>query len=209
MQSAPSKAPSASVRNSSIDAAVRSAPVASPIRPRSNYEDFNDLDLIIEAVFESLELKKQIFAELDKIAKPECVLATNTSVLDIDTIAQSTSRPERPVGLHFFNPANVMRLLEIGDEEILDRCTHALINEGARILEERYALRSVDIDLVYLTGYGFPAYRGGPMFYADTFGLANVYARVLEFHRTHGNRWEPAPLLRRLAEEGKTFSSQS
>ena len=80
---------------------------------RSNYEDFNDSDLIVEAVFESLELKKQIFAELDKIAKPECVLATNTSVLDIDTIAQSTSRPEMAVGLHFFNPANVMRLLEI------------------------------------------------------------------------------------------------
>ena len=74
---------------------------------------FNDSDLIIEAVFESLELKKQIFAELEKIAKPECVLATNTSVLDIDTIAQSTSRPEMAVGLHFFNPANVMRLLEI------------------------------------------------------------------------------------------------
>lgn len=333
------------------------------IQPRSNYEDFNDSDLIIEAVFESLELKKQIFAELDKIARPECVLATNTSVLDIDTIAQSTSRPEMAVGLHFFNPANVMRLLEIvrgkhtskpvlatalslakslhkvgvvvgncfgfvgnrmllpyireaiflvqegttpehvdrvlydwgmamgifavsdvigidvlthifeqdetvdkhsqrvpglleklyrsgrlgektgagwyrykgdhkpvpdseilawiessakqcglqqrdiSDEEILDRCTHALINEGARILEEGYALRSVDIDIVYLTGYGFPAYRGGPMFYADTAGLANVYARVLEFHRMHGSRWEPAPLLRRLAEEGRTFSS--
>jgi 3-hydroxyacyl-CoA dehydrogenase len=74
---------------------------------------FNDSDLIIEAVFESLELKKQIFAELEKITKPECVLATKTSVLDIDTIAQSTSRPEMAVGLHFFNPANVMRLLEI------------------------------------------------------------------------------------------------
>ena len=90
---------------------------------------------------------------------------------------------------------------DISDEEILDRCTHALINEGARILEEGYALRSVDIDIVYLTGYGFP------MFYADTAGLANVYARLLEFHRRHGTRWEPAPLLRRLAEEGRTFSS--
>jgi len=96
---------------------------------------------------------------------------------------------------------------DISDEEILDRCTHALINEGARILEEGYALRSVDIDIVYLTGYGFPAYRGGPMFYADTVGLANVYGRVLEFRRMHGSRWEPAPLLRRLAEEGSTFSS--
>ncbi|MBV8276806.1 MAG: enoyl-CoA hydratase/isomerase family protein, partial [Verrucomicrobia bacterium] len=83
------------------------------IQPRSDYEDFNDLDLIVEAVFESLDVKKQIFAELDKIAKPECVFATNTSVLDIDTIAQSASRPEMVVGLHFFNPANVMRLLEI------------------------------------------------------------------------------------------------
>jgi 3-hydroxyacyl-CoA dehydrogenase len=68
-------------------------------------------------------------------------------------------------------------------------------------------LRSVDIDIVYLTGYGFPAYRGGPMFYADTVGLAKVYGRVLEFRRMHGSRWEPAPLLRRLAEEGRTFSS--
>jgi len=96
---------------------------------------------------------------------------------------------------------------DISDEEILDRCTHALINEGARILEEGYALRSVDIDIVYLTGYGFPAYRGGPMFYADTLGLANVYARVLEFQKMHGSRWEPAPRLRQLAEEGRTFSS--
>jgi 3-hydroxyacyl-CoA dehydrogenase len=333
------------------------------IQPRSNNDALEGSDLIIEAVFESLELKKQIFAELEKVAKPECVLATNTSVLNIDTIAQSTSRPDMVVGLHFFNPANVMRLLEIvrgkhtsrrviatalslakslhkvgivvgncfgfvgnrmllpyireaifllqegatpehvdrvlydwgiamgifavsdvigidvlfdifeqeetvdkrsqrvpglleklyrsgrlgektgagwdrynqdhtpaadseglawiessaaecgiqrrdiSDKEILDRCIYALINEGAKILEQGYALRPVDIDMVYLHGYGFPAYRGGPMFYADTVGLANLYARVLEFHRMHGSRWEPAPLLRRLAEEGSTFSS--
>ena len=333
------------------------------IQPRSNNDGLEGSDLIIEAVFESLELKKQIFAELEKVAKPECVLATNTSVLNIDTIAQSTSRPDMVVGLHFFNPANVMRLLEIvrgkhtsrrviatalslakslhkvgivvgncfgfvgnrmllpyireaifllqegatpehvdrvlydwgiamgifavsdvigidvlfdifeqeetvdkrsqrvpglleklyrsgrlgektgagwyrynqdhkpaadsevlawiessaaecgiqrrdiSDKEILDRCIYALINEGAKILEQGYALRPVDIDMVYLHGYGFPAYRGGPMFYADTVGLANLYARVLEFHRMHGSRWEPAPLLRRLAEEGSTFSS--
>ena len=81
-----------------------------------------------------------------------------------------------------------------------------MINEGARILEEGYALRANDIDIVYLTGYGFPVYRGGPMWYADTVGLSKVYERVLEFHRRHGELWEPAPLLKRLAEEGSTFA---
>jgi 3-hydroxyacyl-CoA dehydrogenase len=96
---------------------------------------------------------------------------------------------------------------EISDEEILERCIYALINEGARILEEGYAARAVDIDTIYLNGYGFPAYRGGPMFYADTVGLASVYDRVREFQSVHGALWEPAPLLRQLAEEGRKFSS--
>jgi 3-hydroxyacyl-CoA dehydrogenase len=94
----------------------------------------------------------------------------------------------------------------ISREEIVDRCIYALVNEGARILEEGYALRAVDIDIIYLNGYGFPAYRGGPMWYADTVGLKNVYARILEFHQQHGELWEPAPLLKQLAEQGKTFA---
>ena len=97
----------------------------------------------------------------------------------------------------------------ISREEIVDRCLYALVNEGARILEEGYALRAVDIDIIYINGYGFPAHRGGPMWYADTVGLKNVYNRVLAFHKLHGELWEPAPLLKRLAEEGKTFVDYS
>jgi 3-hydroxyacyl-CoA dehydrogenase len=95
---------------------------------------------------------------------------------------------------------------EISKEEIVDRCVYALVNEGARILEEGFALRAVDIDIIYLNGYGFPAYSGGPMWYADTVGLKNVLNRVEEFHKQHGELWEPAPLLKRLAEEGKKFA---
>ncbi len=95
---------------------------------------------------------------------------------------------------------------QVSAEEIVDRCIYALVNEGARILEEGYALRAVDIDIVYINGYGFPAYRGGPMWHADTVGLQKVYQRIREFHQQHGELWEPAPLLKRLAEEGKTFA---
>jgi 3-hydroxyacyl-CoA dehydrogenase len=93
----------------------------------------------------------------------------------------------------------------IGDEEILERCLYPLVNEGARILEEGIALRASDIDVVYLHGYGFPRYRGGPMFWADSIGLRKVCEGVLAFHRAHGEHWTPAPLLRRLAEQGKSF----
>ena len=86
----------------------------------------------------------------------------------------------------------------IPDEEIVERCVFALANEGARILEEKIAQRASDIDVVYLTGYGFPAHRGGPMWYADTVGLKKVYDRICEFHKQHGELWEPAPLLKRL-----------
>ncbi|HET6933717.1 MAG TPA: 3-hydroxyacyl-CoA dehydrogenase family protein, partial [Candidatus Angelobacter sp.] len=303
--------------------------------------------------------------ELDRVCKPGAILASNTSTLNVDEIAQATSRPEMVIGTHFFSPANVMRLLEIvrgkatsksviatcmqlskklgkvgvlvgncrgfvgnrmfgpyrreaqflveegasvqsvdnalyewgmamgplavGDlagldvgwrirkeyrhlekpgvrqpiaednlcelgrygqktgkgwykydenrravpdpevaelvrkwaaeagipqrqipaEEIVDRCIYALVNEGARILEEGYALRSVDIDIIYLTGYGFPAHRGGPMWYADTVGLKKVYERICEFQKQHGELWEPAPLLKRLAQDGKRFSDFS
>jgi 3-hydroxyacyl-CoA dehydrogenase len=95
---------------------------------------------------------------------------------------------------------------KISAAEIVDRCVYALVNEGARILEEGYALRAVDIDIIYLNGYGFPAYRGGPMWHADTVGLQKVYQRLCEFHKQHGELWAPAPLLQRLAEGGKTFA---
>ena len=332
------------------------------IQPTLSFDGFAGVDLVIEAVFEGMALKKEVFGQLDKICKDGAILASNTSTLNIDEIASATSRPQFVIGTHFFSPANVMRLLEIvrgkatskeviatcmqvskklgkigvlvgncrgfvgnrmfhpyvresvflleegatveevdnalcefgmamgplavgdlagldvgwrirkeyrhlekpgirqpfaGDrlcemgrygqktgagwykydenrraipdpevaelvkkwaaeagivqrkisrEEIVDRCIYALVNEGARILEEGYALRAVDIDIIYLNGYGFPAYRGGPMWYADTAGLKNVYARILEFHREHGELWEPAPLLKQLAEQGKTFS---
>jgi 3-hydroxyacyl-CoA dehydrogenase len=333
------------------------------IHPQLTYDGFGQADLIVEAAFESMELKKRIFAEIDKIAKPDCVLASNTSTLDIDAIASVTSRPRMVVGLHFFSPANVMRLVEIvrgkatsrevvmtalalakklgkvgvvvgncwgfvgnrmmlpymreaqflveegatpeqvdraltnfgmamgifavddmggidvqwrvreerkhmekpglrtplvleklfhserlgqktgagwyrydenrkpipdpevhaliektaqeggverrhiTDDEIVERCIYIMINEGAKILEEGYALRAADIDVIYLTGYGYPAYRGGPMWYADTVGLKKVRDRIREFHQKHGEFWEPAPLLDKLADQGETFAA--
>jgi 3-hydroxyacyl-CoA dehydrogenase len=98
---------------------------------------------------------------------------------------------------------------QISGEEIVERCIYALVNEGARIIEDGIALRAVDIDIIYLNGYGFPAYRGGPMFYADSIGLKKVYDRICEFQQHLGNWWQPAPLLRRLAEQGKTFAEFS
>ncbi len=96
----------------------------------------------------------------------------------------------------------------ITDEEIIERTIYALVNEGARILEEGIALRAVDIDIVYLNGYGFPAWRGGPMFYADTIGLDKVLAKIEQFEKRHGSDlWAPAPLLKKLAAAGKTFES--
>ncbi len=334
------------------------------ITPQLTYDGFDQADIIVEAVFEGMALKKEIFAAIDKIAKPDCVLASNTSTLSIDEIASATARPQMVIGHHFFSPANVMRLLEIvrgaktskeviatsmalakklnkvgvlagncrgfignrmihcygreaqflveegaaveqvdgaiyefglamgplamGDlagldvgwrirkefkhlekpgvriphvadalcelgrfgqktgkgyyaydanrkptpdpevaaliekvakqygierrtisnEEIIERTIYALVNEGARILEEGIALRAVDIDIVYLNGYGFPAWRGGPMFYADTLGLKHVLAKIEEFEKRHGSDlWAPAPLLKKLAEAGKTFES--
>jgi 3-hydroxyacyl-CoA dehydrogenase len=95
---------------------------------------------------------------------------------------------------------------EIGADEIVDRTIYALINEGAKILEEGYALRAVDIDIIYINGYGFPAWRGGPMWYGDTVGLKSVHDRVSQFHEQMGEVWKPAPLLKQLAEQGKTFA---
>jgi len=332
------------------------------ITPTLTYDGFEEADIVTEAVFEGMELKKQVFGELDKICKSDALLASNTSTLNIDEIASATSRPEWVIGHHYFSPANVMRLLEVvrgkatsdvviatsmalarrlkkvgalvgncrgfvgnrmlapygreaqflveegalpqevdgaiyefgfamgplamGDlagldvgwrirkeykhlekpgirqpaladrlcelgrfgqktgagwyrydenrnripdpeveilieqvageagitrhtitpEEIIERTQYALINEGAKILEEGIALRAVDIDIIYLNGYGYPAWRGGPMWYADTVGLKKVYDRVSEFHEQHGELWEPAPLLKQLAEADKTFA---
>ena len=333
------------------------------ITPQLTYDGFDEADIIVEAVFEGMGLKKQVFREIDLVAKPSCILASNTSSLDIDEIASATRRPESVIGHHFFSPANVMRLVEvvrgkatareaiatsmalarrlkkvavvagncrgfIGNrmlgpyfreaqflieegatveavnqtlydfgwamgplavsdlagldvgwrirkefkhlekpgvrvplvadrlcelgrfgqktgrgfslydenrrpladpetaalieqvarqagierravqaEEIVDRCLFALVNEGARLLGEGIALRAVDIDIVYLNGYGFPAWRGGPMFYADTVGLEKVLGRVREFEARHGSDlWSPAPLLEQLASDGNTFA---
>ena len=95
---------------------------------------------------------------------------------------------------------------KISAAEIVDRCVYALVNMGAQILDEGFALRALDIDIIYLNGYGFPAYRGGPMWYADTVGLKKVYERICEFHAQHGQLWEPAPLLKHLAEAGESFA---
>src|SRR5713101_4788168 len=332
------------------------------ILPTLSFDGFSSVDLVIEAVFEGMALKKEVFRELDRVCKPGAILASNTSTLSIDEIASSTARPEFVIGTHFFSPANVMRLLEIvrgkatsreviatcmqlskrlgkigvlvgncmgfvgnrmfgpyrreaqflveegacieavdkalydygmamgplatgdlagldvgwrirkeyrhlqkpgirqplaedklcemgrygqktgagwykydenrrpqndpevgaliercraeagiaqrviGNEEIVERVIYALVNDGARILEEGYALRASDIDIIYLNGYGFPAHRGGPMWYADTVGLKQVCDRVFEFQRQHGEIWRPAPLLKRLADEGKRFA---
>ena len=333
------------------------------IEPTLEFERVSAADVVIEAVFEEMELKKKIFTRLDGLCKADAILATNTSSLDVNTIAAVTGRPEQVVGTHFFSPANVMRLVEIvrgdhtspevlattltlskqlgkvgvvvgvcdsfaanrmlypysrqaqflieegafpeqvdkviydfgfpmgpfalsdlagidvgwrvrqhrepsrpkhlryseiadrlyemgrygqktrkgwynyeegsripmpdpevvdlvvrtsrelkidrreiSDEEILQRCIYPLINEGARILEEGIVQRASDLDIVWLYGFGFPRYRGGPMFYADSVGLRHVYEVMQGFCEIHEDWLEPAPLLERLAREDKTFA---
>jgi 3-hydroxyacyl-CoA dehydrogenase len=303
--------------------------------------DFADVDIVIEAVFEDLELKKSVFADLDGICKPDALLATNTSALDVDVIAGATSRPESVIGMHFFSPANVMKLLEVvrgdktsneiiastmalakrinkipvlsgvchgfignrmlakrrlesdrlilegatpaqvdkvvydfgfpmgpyamsdlagldigwkaetstsstvreimcesgrrgqkngrgyytydpetraatpdhevermirdfaagqgieqrevTDTEVLERCLLPMVNEGCKILDEGIAIRASDIDVVWVNGYGWPVYTGGPMFWADTLGLGEVVEKIRRFHQTlGGEHWEPA-----------------
>ena len=319
-----------------------------------NIEDLANCDLVIEAVFENMKVKKEIFAKLDKLVKQGAILASNTSALDVNEIASATVRPESVIGLHFFSPANVMKLLEvvrgdksshpviktsmafakrigkvaalvgvcpgfvgnrilaprqqqaqqlilegalphqvdkvlfdfgkpmgpfqmsdlagldigwseetsngkevlrdrlveagrrgqktsagyydydenrvpspspeiekiilefsekngktrreISDEEILIRCIYPMINEGAKILEEGIAIRSSDIDVVWVYGYGWPIYRGGPMFYGDSIGLPKIVAKMRELKEQTGDpMWEPAALMVKLAEEGKGF----
>jgi 3-hydroxyacyl-CoA dehydrogenase len=317
-----------------------------------------DADMVVEAVFEEMPVKKEVFAKLDAICKPDAVLATNTSTLDVDEIASATKRPESVIGTHFFSPANVMRLLEnvrgqksskttvatamtvgrrigkvpvlvgvcygfvgnrmlhqrglqaeklilegaaphqvdrvltefgfpmgpfamsdlagldvgwrirkgrgakapvadricelgrfgqktgagyfkyekgdrtpvpdmevekiivdvatsmgitrraISDEEILQRLLYPMVNEGAKILDEKIAIRASDIDVIWVYGYGWPVYRGGPMFWADSIGLRALRDRLLEFKKQSGDAfWTPAPLLDRLATEGKGFTA--
>ncbi len=329
----------------------------------TEYAALADADVVVEAVFEEMGVKQQVFEQLDAVCKPGAILASNTSSLDLNAIAAFTKRPEDVVGLHFFSPANVMRLLEVvrgektshevlatamaigkklkkvsvvvgvcdgfvgnrmvfqygreaeflleegatpgqvdgalrnfgmamgpfamrdlsgldigqairkrqratlpahldfptvsdklcaagmlgqktgagyyryepgnrtplenpelapmleaasrekgierrelDEQYIIERTIYALVNEGAKILEEGIAQRSSDIDIIYLNGYGFPAFRGGPMFYADSVGLATVLARVKELHARCGDWWKPAPLLEKLAAEGRTFT---
>jgi 3-hydroxyacyl-CoA dehydrogenase len=324
------------------------------LTPSLSLDDLADCDLVIEAVFENMAIKKEIFAKLDAIVKPGAILASNTSYLNVDEIAAVTQRPQDVCGMHFFSPANVMRLLEvvrgaktapdvletvlglarkigkvavvagvchgfignrmlelrqreanklieegampwdvdrvitafgmpmgpfqmadlagldigwsaetsksetlrdklceqnrrgqktragfydydeqrtptpsdlvrdlvlqqsaakgvtrraISDEEILQRCTYTMINEGALILEEGMAYRASDIDMVWLTGYGFPAYRGGPMFYADTVGLKHIVEALRKFQAMNAADFKPAPLLQKLAAEGRGFNA--
>jgi len=317
-----------------------------------NAEDLADCDLIIEAVFEDMQVKKQIFARLDRIARPGAILATNTSFLDVNEIAGATGRPDSVIGLHFFSPANVMKLLEIvrgrqtsnevlatavklaqtigkigvvvgvcdgfvgnrmldlrqlqaaavaidgadfwdvdrllydfgfpmgpyammdlvgldvlkdrpgqqtlrsvlaargrlgqkgiggfydydekrnptpspatlqaieearvrlgvtprpvSDEEILERTLFIVINEGAKVLQEGIAIRSSDIDLIWQSGYGWPAYRGGPMYYADeAVGLPRLLERLKVYQAQVGDQFKPAALLEQLVAEGRKFS---
>ncbi|MBE7426495.1 MAG: enoyl-CoA hydratase/isomerase family protein [Burkholderiaceae bacterium] len=334
------------------------------IAPTLGYDAMRDADLVIEAVFEDIAVKQQVFKTLDEVCKPGAILASNTSALNLNTIAGFTKRPRDVIGLHFFSPANVMRLLEIvrgeqtapdvlatcmaiakkikkigvvsgvcdgfignrmlarygaaanglllqgalpqqvdkaleafgfamgpfrvgdlagldigwagrkrraaenpaaaqrvvadalceqgrfgqktgagwyryepgardpipdplvtaiiesfrnergiaarhvGDDEVVERCVFALVNEGARILDEKIAARASDIDLVYLNGYGFPQHRGGPMLHADIVGLPNVVRALQRFAAEPGAEawWQPAPLLQQLADDGKTFN---
>ncbi len=335
------------------------------IVPTLSYDDLKNVDLVIEAVFEDMTVKKEVFTKLDAVCKPGAILASNTSYLNIDDIAATTKRPQDVMGMHFFSPANVMRLLEnvrgaktspevyatamkvgkaigkvpvlvgvcdgfvgnrmlakrtrecgfmleegalpwqidkviynfgfpmgpyamgdmagldigwrnhkakfdslsprekdcnilnkicemgrfgqktgagfykydekrnatrdplieelivkhsqkvgitrrvISDQEIIERAIYSMINEGAKILEEGIAARPLDIDVVWLYGYGFPVYLGGPMFYADTVGLKKVHDAILKYKDLVGAEyWTPSPLLERLAKEGKGFYSK-
>jgi 3-hydroxyacyl-CoA dehydrogenase len=328
------------------------------LTPTLNFEDVADCDLIIEAVYEAMDLKKEVFTKLDAIMKQGAVLASNTSALNLNEIASVTKRPEDVIGLHFFSPANVMKLIEVvrgdktsnevlatsmdlakkigkvavvsgvcpgfignrmlyqrgiqsykmiyegpmpwdvdrvlfdfgfpmgpfamsdlagldigwdpkkskgetlrdrlcemdrrgqktgagyynydpktraktpeplveelihefsekkgkqrrefSDEEILQRCVLPMINEGAKILDEGISYRPSDIDVVWVNGYGWPIYRGGPMYYADLLGLDNVMARLKEFQDQDGDDfWKPAPLIEKLVTEGKGFKDMN
>jgi 3-hydroxyacyl-CoA dehydrogenase len=333
------------------------------VKTATDYSNLADADIVVEAVFEDMAIKKEVFKKLGEACRPDAILASNTSTLDIDEIASVATNPERVIGLHFFSPANIMKLLEIvrgkktshdtiatamqlartikkigvlvgncdgfvgnrmiagyvreaellleegasaqqvdkaiqkfgfamgpfamsdlagvdvgyrvrkerekrgpipfrlsnistrlfemgrygqktgagyykyeenshnpipdpvldeiildeakkygierkpiSDEVIVKRLIYPLINEGAKILKEGIALRSSDIDIIYIYGYGFPAFRGGPMFYADTVGLQSIYDDIVAFEKADGTFWKPAPLLEELAQSKKRFA---
>ena len=320
------------------------------ITPSLDYADLSSVDLVIEAVFETMDIKKAVFSTLDTVVKKGCILASNTSYLDINEIAESTSRPQDVIGLHFFSPANIMNLLEVvrgersdhevvntgmhlakkimktpvlsrvgwgfianrvmkvrsyqtdnlilqginpetidkviydygfamgpiavkdlvgldvigrdsgertvesvlvsmerlgqkknggyydydknrqrvlspitmkvikdiaqekgiepvpaDEEEILARLLYPVINEGAKVLDEGIAVRSSDIDIACIKGYNWPAYQGGPMFWANTIGLKKVLWKLQEFEQQFGEAFTPSPYLVRLVEEEKEF----
>jgi 3-hydroxyacyl-CoA dehydrogenase len=334
------------------------------IAPSTTYDGFDSVDIVVEAVFESMDLKRATFEELGRVTREDCILASNTSTLDVNEFARASGRPGQVVGHHFFSPANIMKLLEIvraretsattiatslklakrigkvgvvvgncfgfvanrmlayymrealllleegasvpqidgalvefgmpvgpfgmqdiagidvgwrirqhlkaqgltraegpqsevpdrlyelgrygqktgagwykyaagsrtripdplveevahreaarrgvtrrpiSEDEIIARIMTALANEGARILEEGFALRAGDIDVIYCYGFGFPRHRGGPMFYAETIGLPTVLARVREYRERFGDYWKPAPLLEQLAASGRSW----
>ncbi len=324
------------------------------LKPTTSISDLVECDLIIEAVFEQLDVKQDIFRQLDSVAKPDAILATNTSYLDIDNIASVTSRPENVIGLHFFSPANVMRLLEVvqakhshedvivtsmalgkkigkvsvlvgngygfvgnrilqarqreaeqlilegaapwdidkvftdfgfamgpfamrdlvgldvgwdpndtasrtvreilnemgrhgqksgggfydyedgrtpapspasikviedfarregiekrdvSEQEIRDRALFAMVNEGAKILDEGISQRASDIDIIWVTGYGWPKHKGGPMYWADKIGLSRIHNTLLELESRHGEAFKPANLIVKLAAEGGSFNA--
>ncbi len=338
------------------------------ITPTTTYDGFDQVDIVTEAVFENMDLKKATFTDLGRVTRPDCILASNSSTLDIDQFANASGRPAQVLGHHYFSPANVMKLLEIvrgketskeviasslklskklakvgvvvgncfgfvanrmlayymreayllleegasveqidrvlvdfglpvgpfgmqdiagidvgarirqylksigksraegpqsaipdrlfelgrygqktgagwymydapgsrnrttdplieqmaneeakkrgivrrpiSDEEIIARITTALANEGARVLADKFATRPGDIDVIYVYGFGFPRYRGGPMFYAETVGLPTVLSRVHEYRARFGDYWEPAPLLEKLVADGRGFYTQ-
>ena len=351
-----------SVKRNKLSQGQYDAIMAGGFKSTTDYADFADADVVIEAVFENMEVKKEVFARLDAVCRPDVILASNTSYLDVNAIAAMTSRPEDVIGLHFFSPAHVMKLLEvvvadktspevvatgfalakvlrkvavrsgvcdgfignrilsyyrkaldgavmagaspfdvdralvnfglamgpfavgdlagldigwatrkrlaptrdpreayaefsdrlcemdrfgrktgrgfyiyedgksapdpqvdeiivaeraakkidarpISDQEIVDRYMAAMVNEAARVVEEGIALRPLDVDVVFLNGYGYPRWRGGPMHYADTVGLDKILNDIKAFAAEDDFLWKPAPLLQRLVAKGETFAS--
>lgn len=168
------------------------------IQPQLTYDGFGDADIVIEAVFENMSLKKQVFGEIDRIAKGDCVLVGNCRGFIGNRMMLPYMREAQLLVEEGTTPSQV-------DQALYD--FGIMINEGARILAEELAQRAADIDTIYITGYSFPAYRGGPMWYADTIGLPKIHERILEFRRQYGEYWTTAPLLERLVRDGQTFAA--
>ncbi|PJG49032.1 hypothetical protein CAF53_12930 [Sphingobium sp. LB126] len=203
------------------------------LMPTVQMDDLSDCDLIIEAVFEQMEIKKQIFATLDTIAKPDAILATNTSYLNVDEIAAVTSRPGDVVGMHFFSPANVMKLLEVVRGEktaddvlatvmgiaktikkvavVAGVCFGFIGNrmlrqrQGALILEQGIAQRASDIDVIWVFGYGWPAYRGGPMFWTDMVSAKTIVEGIEAYRDKLDPEFHIARTLKEKADNGGSF----